>query len=208
MSQQIADATISPSPVIYSAVAMTKPIDSDTELIRRVATEDRVAFEQLFRLYHSRIFKFSMRMLHDHATAEEVACDTLYAVWKSASQFREQSAVSSWILGIAYRLSLKSYKRNARHTDKREPEFQLENLAESSSDVNPEAHTNSAMEVNQIHEALAGLSGDHRAVIELIAMGYSGSEIATIVGCPQNTVKTRTFHARRHLKAALQGEPA
>ncbi len=46
------------------------------------------------------------------------------------------------------------------------------------------------MEVNQIQAALLTLSSNHRAVIELIALGYSVSEIASIVECPENTVKT------------------
>jgi len=185
-------------------IALDQPIDSDVELVRAVADGDRKAFERLFRLYHSRIYKFSIRMLQDHLSADEVACDTLYAVWTSASKFREQSTVSSWILGIAYRRSLKSYNKNARHTENREPAYQMEEVVESSPDVNPETYTNNAMEVGQIHKAMSTLSSNHRAVMELIALGYSVTEIATIVGCPENTVKTRTFHARRQLRIALQ----
>ncbi|ASJ73532.1 RNA polymerase sigma factor [Granulosicoccus antarcticus] len=185
-------------------IALDQPIDIDVELVRAVADGDRKAFERLFRLYHSRIYKFSIRMLQDHLSADEVACDTLYAVWTSASKFREQSTVSSWILGIAYRRSLKSYNKNARHTENREPTYQMEELVESSPSVNPETYTNNAMEVGQMQKALSTLSSNHRAVMELIALGYSVTEIATIVGCPENTVKTRTFHARRQLRIALQ----
>ena len=181
-----------------------KPVDNEVDLIRAVADGDRIAFEQIFRLYHPRIYKFSIRMLQDHQLAEEVACDTLYAVWTSASKFREQSAVSTWILGIAYRRSLKSYNRNARHTNKREPAYQLEELVEQSPGVNPETFTNNAMEGKQLQAALSTLSSDHRAVIELTALGHSCGEIAKIVGCPENTVKSRTFHARRHLRSAMQ----
>lgn len=185
-------------------IALDEPIDYEADLVRSVAKGDRAAFERLFRLYHSRIYKFSIRMLQDHVLAEEVACDTLYAVWNSASKFREQSAVSSWILGIAYRRSLKSYNRDARHTNNREPAEQLEALAESSPAINPEIHVDNAMEMSNLYQALSTLSSNHRAVIELIALGYSVSEISVIVECPENTVKTRTFHARRQLRTALQ----
>jgi len=183
---------------------LKEPAEGEVELVRAVAEGDRGAFERLFRLYHSRIYKFSIRMLKDPRLADEVACDTLYAVWTSASSFRGQSAVSSWILGIAYRCSLKSYNRDARHTAKREPAQEVDTLEESSSDTNPEAHASNAMEVDQIQKALQTLSGDHRAVLELVAMGHSVGEIASIVGCPENTVKTRTFHARRQLRSALE----
>lgn len=185
-------------------IGLGEPINIEVELIRSVAKGDRKAFERLFRLYHPRIYKFSIRMLQDHFSAEEVASDTLYAVWSGASKFREQSAVSSWILGIAYRRSLKSYNKSARHTENREPAFELEALEESSPTVNPETHTSNAMDISHLQKALSTLSSNHRAVMELIALGYSVSEIASIVGCPENTVKTRTFHARRQLQIALQ----
>ena len=63
----------------------------------------------------------------------------------------------------------------------------------------------------QLRRALMSLSQEHRAVIELTYYeGCTYREIATIVGCPIDTVKTRMFHARRRLKALLadRGEEA
>ncbi len=183
---------------------MNQQIDSELELVRSVAQSDRTAFERLFHLYHDRIYKFSIRMLQDHPLAEEVDCDALYAVWNGASKFREQSAVSTWILGIAYRRSLKIYNKNARHTNRRDAASELDDMAESSPNADPETHTDNAMQISGLESAMSSLSTDHRAVMELVALGYSISEIASIVGCPENTVKTRTFHARRQLRTALQ----
>jgi RNA polymerase sigma-70 factor (ECF subfamily) len=73
-----------------------------------------------------------------------------------------------------------------------------------------EADTPAAVEHdrNVLKEALATalgrLSTDHRDVIELTFFhGCSYQEIAEIVGCPENTVKTRMFHARKQLKGHL-----
>lgn len=189
---------------IENQIALNRPIDSEMELIRAIGRKDRSAFEQLFHLYHERVYKFSIRMLQDHLLAEEVACDTLYAVWNSAAKFREQSAVSSWILGIAYRRSLKIYNKNAKHIEKREADYQLDDFAEPSPASNPEMYVNNAMEIGQLQTALSTLSSNHRAVLELIGLGYSVSEIASIVDCPEGTVKTRTLHARRLLRLALE----
>ena len=53
-------------------------------------------------------------------------------------------------------------------------------------------------------KALARLSEQHRQVIELTYyFGFSYSEIAVIVDCPENTVKTRMFHARKNLQQLL-----
>ena len=63
----------------------------------------------------------------------------------------------------------------------------------------------------QLSRALMSLSHEHRAVIELTYYeGCTYREIATILGCPVDTVKTRMFHARRRLKSLLadRGEEA
>ncbi|TMH00747.1 MAG: RNA polymerase sigma factor, partial [Betaproteobacteria bacterium] len=53
---------------------------------------------------------------------------------------------------------------------------------------------------------LDGLSAEHRAVVDLTYFhGLGCREIADIVGCPVDTVKTRMFHARRKLKTLLTG---
>jgi RNA polymerase sigma-70 factor (ECF subfamily) len=55
-------------------------------------------------------------------------------------------------------------------------------------------------------EAMDQLSADHRAVIDLTYFHETGyREIAQIMDCPVDTVKTRVFHARRRLRAALAG---
>ena len=55
----------------------------------------------------------------------------------------------------------------------------------------------------QLQQGIDRLSEDHRAVVQLSSMGYGYNEIASIIGCPVNTVKTRMFHARRQLKDFL-----
>ena len=55
-----------------------------------------------------------------------------------------------------------------------------------------------------LESGLRELSPEHRAVVELTYFhGYSYKEVAAVVGCPVNTVKTRMFHARRRLKVLL-----
>ncbi len=53
-------------------------------------------------------------------------------------------------------------------------------------------------------KAIGALSPEQRAVVELtFYRGFSYREVAEIVGCPVNTVKTRMFHARRRLSQLL-----
>jgi RNA polymerase sigma-70 factor (ECF subfamily) len=129
-----------------------------------------------------------------------VANDTLFTVWQSAARFDGRSRVSTWVLGIAYRKTLKALSRRDRRTTPLEetsfPEPPVEPVAEG-------RVARRELRVSLAH-ALAELSADQRAVLELAYFhDLSCAEIAGIVGCPVNTVKTRMFHARRKLRDRL-----
>jgi len=75
-------------------------------LLRRVAENDRDAFDELFQNYHPRLFTFLFRLTRSHGSAEELANDVLLTLWKDAGRFRGESKVSTWVFGIAYRQAL------------------------------------------------------------------------------------------------------
>jgi RNA polymerase sigma-70 factor (ECF subfamily) len=81
----------------------------------------------------------------------------------------------------------------------------LDDLIGVSSDAEgPEAAALRADDRRELGEALATLSPEHRAVLELTYVeGFSQKEIAEIVACPVPTVKTRAFYAKQRLRDAL-----
>jgi len=82
-------------------------------------------------------------------------------------------------------------------------DFDLD-AAESPAEFGPEAHLLRQDLRARLNRALTSLSPEHRAVIQLTYYeGCSYREIATILDCPVDTVKTRMFHARRRLKSLL-----
>jgi RNA polymerase sigma-70 factor (ECF subfamily) len=170
--------------------------DKDLKLIRRVARKDRPAFEELYHLYYRRLFSFLLRFTRRIDLIEEILNDAMLAVWQKSAGFREQSRVSTWIFGIAYRKALKSLQRQKRLSQ----EVSLE-AAGLSEQGRPDPALEGRVLQDTLQGALDKLSPEHRAVVELTYYhGYSYREIAEIVGCPVNTVKTRMFHARRHLR--------
>ena len=80
----------------------------EAELIGRVATGDRRAFETLYRAYHPRLARFLQRMTRSTPLIEEIVNDTLLVVWRKAATFNGSSKVSTWIFAIAYRRACKS----------------------------------------------------------------------------------------------------
>jgi RNA polymerase sigma-70 factor (ECF subfamily) len=178
--------------------------DSDIELVARVAAGDKAAFETLFTTYGERVFRYAHRMISDVPLAEEVTNDVMMEVWKNAGKFEGRSKVSTWMLGITRHLALNAVrgKKLATMDIDDAPEIADESQSAQSSAVARDRES----VAEEVRSAIRHLSDDHRDVVELtFFQGCSYQEIAEIVGCPENTVKTRMFHARKRLKEVLAG---
>jgi len=169
----------------------------DYSLIRRVAGHDRQAFEVLYRRYARRLAGYLGKFLQQPELVEEVLVDVMLVVWQNAARFNYQSRLSTWIFGIAYHKALKAMSHSAR------PEPLPQSPAWNEDD-DPAVMLSRQEQERAITEALESLSPAHRVVVELTFYhARSYQEIATITGCPVNTVKTRMFHARPRLANAL-----
>jgi RNA polymerase sigma-70 factor (ECF subfamily) len=165
----------------------------ELELLRQVATGDRAAFKELYLMYHRRLARFLMRMTSRHDLIEEVINDTLWTVWLKAGDFRGDSLVSTWIVGITYRRALKALRRHGTARPMLAEEVAV------APDVQAENENR-----QWLGQALAELPLEQRMVMEFsYLMGHSCEEIAQIMQCPVNTVKTRMFHAREKLRRSL-----
>ncbi len=172
---------------------------SDGELLERIARVDADAMELLYRRYLPRISRFAQRMVSSPEMVEEIVNDVMYVVWRKASTFNGRGQPSTWIFGIAYRICLKQRGSLSadEHLSMDEAEDQLPGVSDGAMN---------ALEADDwIRHLFAQLPPEQRAVLELTYhqdMNYR--TIADILGCPENTVKTRMFHARKKIRALLQ----
>jgi hypothetical protein len=88
--------------------------DSDRTLIAAVARHDQAAFRELHLHYARRIARFVSKRFPSCVLVEEIISDTLWIVWQTAGRFKGGSKVSTWIMGIAYRLSPRPFMRGDR----------------------------------------------------------------------------------------------
>ena len=169
--------------------------EDDLDLIRRVVGRDRQAFETLYHRYSPVVYRYLWKLIRQRESVEEALNDVMMVVWETASRFNGTSRLSTWILGIAYNKALKARARSARFdTESREAEPYG---VEPSGPEDAWAHRELASAVAQ---AIDNLPPDQGAVVELTYYhDLSYAEIAKIVGCPVNTVKTRMSYARRRL---------
>ena len=170
--------------------------DTDRLLLGKVVACDTEAIRKLYFLYHRRLVRFLMRFTRHKELAEEVINDTFWVVWRNAGEFRGDSRVSTWIMGIAYRAALKKLRGTRRHSLDAVP---IEN------EPLPGPDELDTMETREwIRRAMQRLPIDQRRVLELAyGHGHSCEEIARIVDCPVNTVKARMFLARSKLRVLL-----
>jgi RNA polymerase sigma-70 factor, ECF subfamily len=168
----------------------------DRGLIERIARSDRAALKELYLLYHRRLARFLTRITSRYDLAEEIINDTFWVVWQRAGEFRGASHVSTWIMGIAYRRGLKAIKRASV----------MQAGAHDTFEDGGASHEpwSGAEQREWLSVALERLPSEQRLVLELAYhLGHSCEEIAEIMNCPVNTVKTRMFHARKKLKLLL-----
>ena len=168
----------------------------DREMIARIALGDRAAFAAFYQCFQPRLRGFLRRLTYRADLIEDIINDTMFAVWQQAATFRCQSLVSTWLLGIAYRCgcrSLRAHTQGGRTFD-------------NISHIDPGVADGPLHDVETddwLSKALAALPVKQRTVMVLTYYsGHSCAEIAELMQCSVNTVKTRMFHARRKLRAS------
>jgi RNA polymerase sigma-70 factor (ECF subfamily) len=177
---------------------------TERDLIQRVAARDRQAFEALYRRYAPRVFRYLSGQIRQREIVEETLDDVMMVVWQTAERYNGTSQLSTWILGIAHYKALKARARVSN------PDAEFQESDHGGIETHgPEAIVVERQLAEKIRQAMGTLSAEQRAVVELTFYhGRSYAEIAEILDCPVNTVKTRMFHARQRLEEALNKKTA
>jgi RNA polymerase sigma factor (sigma-70 family) len=177
----------------------------DSELVRRIVCADEAALEQLYHHYYPRLFRFIARVIRREELIDEIINDVMYVVWEKAVTYNQECKVSTWIFGIAFNKARQALRSNAGQVANEES---LDEIDEDSDWLGHHDRGFHQLEMDDwLGAALGQLSPEHRSVIELTYYeGLHYSEIAEIMACPENTVKTRMYHARKNLAVILNAD--
>ena len=175
---------------------------SESDLLAAVAAGKQSAFDQLYALYEQRVFQYVCTLVFNPTLAEEIVGDTMMAVWQGAGTFAHTSRVSTWIFGIARHKALDAMRRTGRQ----QREVDLDGIAElPQTEESPFDGIQRKQVASLTQRALAGLSREHQEILRLVfyeELPYE--EIAALLSIPTNTVKTRVYYAKQHLKQQLE----
>ena len=177
------------------AVSLPKRISAEAECFARACRGDATAFEEIVRVYQTRVFNLAFRMLRNHEEAEDVTQEAFVKAYEYLPTLREARALRTWLYRITAsiclsRLRSASYRREI--VTEISTQFADEDIPEES-------------ELSQVvQEALAQLPAHYRWMLEACYLkGYSYKETARLAGVEMHTFKTRLFRARQHLRARL-----
>jgi RNA polymerase sigma-70 factor (ECF subfamily) len=174
------------------------------DLIGRIAAHaDRDAFRLLFEHFAPRVKGLMLKAGASGEEAEEIAQDTLLAVWRKAAQFDPASAgAPAWIFTIARNLRIDAVRRSAR-AGVMVPDGELEYFVDPAD--SQETQIVKRNDTARIADAISRLSKEQSTAIRMSFIeDRPHSEIAEALGIPLGTVKSRIRLAMTRLKDSLE----
>lgn len=182
-------------PVMLSSIT-----ESEQTLVVQSCAGSKEAFEQLVLRHKDRVYTLACRVLGDHGEAEDVAQETFLRAYERLADFRGDARFSTWLYRICYNLCVNRFQRINR---------------DASNDSAPDTVSNStngscdqllAKEQQQLlNWALSRLKAELREVVLLYHTDHlSYEEIASVLGHPVGTVRSRLHRGRGELKTILR----
>ncbi|HET6233300.1 MAG TPA: sigma-70 family RNA polymerase sigma factor [Longimicrobiaceae bacterium] len=170
----------------------------DLRLVERVRAGDTEAFGLLVRRYSRRALSVAYRILDHPEDAEDLVQDAFIAALEKIDTLRGDRRFAPWFFRILINRGLNARKaRWVRRTDEIPAHV-------TSPGVTPETHSARAELSAGVAVALAALPEPRRTIVKLFELeGFSGPEIAEILGLSPGTVRWHLFQARGALRETL-----
>lgn len=170
------------------------------ELVRRIVSGDSSALRSLIDETKPIVFASALRILSLRADAEEITMDVYSHVWNMASSYDvRRGGVLTWMLSIARSRGIDRLRSRARQ------ERSYEGLClECGSAADLEGNVASGEAGRQVRQAIQALPFEQRRAIELVYFGgYSMIEVASRLGHPLGTVKSRIRYGLLRMRRLL-----
>jgi len=167
--------------------------DDESELISRLGATDRAAFEELLARYRQRVLNLAFRLLGDYHLSEDAAQEAFVNAYRAIGSLKSETQIWPWLRRIVLNVCLRIRERRQRASTL---VIELEDIIAAPDACNTERLA--------IHAALLKLDKPLRMVIVLREFEeLSYQEIATYLGIPIGTVRSRLAKARSELKELL-----
>lgn len=185
-------------------------MDSDSSMVARMAAGDERALGELYDRHARVAYALAYAIVGERADADEVVVDTFGQAWRTAGQFESgRGRVAAWLATITRTRALDLVRARGRRSRALERAAWLSGEGVASPVAAGDAPDRDAERAEArclVTRALAELPESQRRAIELAYFGgLSQSEIATELGEPLGTVKTRIRDGMTKLRERLRG---
>jgi len=194
-----------PTPRAAGVAASRARTQQDTRIVNRIARHDAGALTELHDRYLRRAYSLARRICVDEVLAEDVVQEVFLKLWADPARYRpHRGAFASWLLTVVHHQAVDAVRREDVHRRRQVV------LDDTTTEHFTSHHTGAD------HDAIGNVVGENvrQAITALPAMqartimlayygGYTHSEIATILGVPLGTVKSRMVTAARRLRSTL-----
>jgi RNA polymerase sigma-70 factor (ECF subfamily) len=160
------------------------------DLLRSSARGDEAAFARLYDEVAARVYGLVLRVVRDPAQSEEVSQEVFLDIWRTSARFDPSlGSPLSWMLTIAHRKAVDRVRSAQASTD-REDAYGSRNRDRSFDETAEAVETR--LDAQRVRHALDSLTQTQRGAVELAYFGgYTHTEVATLLGVPLGTAKTR-----------------
>ena len=187
--------------------------DSDLLLVERTVAGDLRAYDLLVIKYQRRIERLIGRMVRDTDLVPDIAQETFLRAYRALHQFRGDAQFYTWLYRIAVNTAKKAlmdlkrnplvYEGTLRSADDENETYRIGH--ELITEETPETVLAAREIAAQVNAAMDALPEDLRQAVTLREIeGLSYEEIATVMGCPIGTVRSRIFSAREAISTRVR----
>jgi RNA polymerase sigma-70 factor, ECF subfamily len=165
-----------------------------------VARGDTAAFDVVYEQIASSVFGIVLRVMRDPAQSEEVSQDVMLEIWRDAAKFDPQrGSAMAWVTTLAHRRAVDRVRSVQKQSDR---ELRVA-TADIPYDEVAEA-VESAFEHERVRRCLNSLTDLQRESVNLAYYrGYTYGQVASLLGVPTGTIKTRMRDALVRLRDCL-----
>lgn len=175
-------------------------------LLVRSAAGDEQAFAAFYDATASRLHGIVLRVLRDPAQAEEVTQEVFLQIWRESARFDpERGHALGWSMSIAHRRAVDRVRSSeaSRRRDQREHDYVTEVEHDTTSEL-----AVASVEGSLVRAAMAALTPEHRTALSLAYFdGLTHTEVATALGIPLGTAKTRIRAGLQRLRDLVTPDP-
>jgi RNA polymerase sigma-70 factor (ECF subfamily) len=187
--------------LLYADPAKPRVPESEwRELVTAVAAGDQLALRALYERTHRLVFTLIMRILGNHASAEEVTLDVFHDVWRRASTYDGTGgSVLGWLMNQARSRAIDRLRLEGRKK-RTQPAVAEPQIQPTTADADAEG----AEQAQLLQQALQVLTAEERQAIESAYFSeLTYTDVAARLNQPVGTIKTRIRSALGKLRRAL-----